>query len=72
MVGARKGSSGVLDLWVRLPGEEAQLLHDLKICRNGRNDPLSRFPTTSSFIPTDPPKTASSIVYFGLASAEER
>jgi hypothetical protein len=31
MVGVRKDSSDVLVLWVWLPGEEAQLLHDLTI-----------------------------------------
>jgi hypothetical protein len=47
---AGNGSSGVLVLWI--PGEEAQLLLGMTICRNRRNDPLSGLHFTSSCRPT--------------------
>jgi hypothetical protein len=71
MVRARKDSSDVLVLWVWLPGEGVHLLHGFTICRNGRKDLLPGLPLTSC-IPTDPSRTPSSTVNFGLASAEER
>jgi hypothetical protein len=71
MVGARKDSPDVLVLWVWLPGEGDHFHHGLTIFRNGGNDLLSGLPLTSC-ISTNPSRTASLIVNFGLASTEER